>query len=411
MTDMPVSLPRRTLLAAFAAALAAARATEAVAAPVEPAPGVADAGRRYAKWFALAPGTERQWQVTEVGTDDYRALVRPRAPSKGGLLRVLVLYPRQSTAYDVAMSKVLDVFRAKDVAAEFAVINFRNDEQRGQFAIGVAATGKFDLILSMGSESTAWLWANYRNGRIPVVTLCSKDPVILGQVGGYDQGSNSNFAFTSLNIPIDVQMAYVTQLRPNLRNLAIVVDSNNVSAVETQAKPIRQYAEARGTRVLEVAVNDPATVRTELERSVEQTIAQMAKNDPTLDNSLFYITGSTIVFGEMATINARSSRVPILSAVPEVVRAGDDSATLSIGVSFESNAHLAAIYAVEIMNGHARAGDLRVGVVSPPDIAISFRKARDIGMHVPFGIFESANNVFDYDGRLVRSDVVVELAR
>lgn len=402
-------LGRRAVLAGLAAIAASPAA--AITPDALPAPTGADAPA-YASWFRIAPETERAWQVDAVPNDKFRAVVRLRKLNGArAAYRILVMYPRQSSAYDVAMSKILDVIEAKDLPTEFSVINYRNDEQRGQFAVGVAATGNFDLILSMGSESTAWLWANYRGGRIPIVTVCSKDPVILGQVASYEVGSGSNFAFTSLNIPIDVQMAYVAQLRPNLRNLAIMVDGNNVSAVETQSKPIIQYAEARGIRVFPITVQNPDTAQKELETAVRDTVTRMQKNDPGLDHSLFYITGSTIVFREIATINAQSGRVPVLSAVPEVVQAGDDSATLSIGVSFESNAHVAAIYAVNVMTRRAQAGNLKVGVISPPDIAISFRKARDIGMHIPFGIFESANNVFDYDGRLVRADDVVAMAR
>jgi len=41
--------------------------------------------------------------------------------------------------------------------------------------------------------------------------------------------------------------------------------------------------------------------------------------------------------------------------------------------------------------------------VSPPDIAISFLKAREIGLKVPFSFFETASFVYDYDGRAVRT--------
>jgi len=77
---------------------------------------------------------------------------------------------------------------------------------------------------------------------------------------------------------------------------------------------------------------------------------------------------------------------------------------MSIGISFESNAHLAAVYAVDILNDRVKAGALKVGVVSPPDIAISFRKARDIGMTVPLSLFEAAGTIYDYDGVAVRID-------
>jgi putative ABC transport system substrate-binding protein len=219
----------------------------------------------------------------------------------------------------------------------------------------------------------------------------------------YTSGSKSNFAFTSLNVPVDVQMAYVRELSPDLKNLAVLVDSKNVSAVQTQAEPIATYARQRGIQVIWGAVQNPAKAREELTQIVRDAVATMRKSDPDLSKSLLWVTGSTSVFLEIRTINENSDRVPVISVVPEIVRAGADTAVMAIGISFESNAHLAAIYGFDILQGRVKAGDLKVGVVSPPDIAISFLKAREIGLRVPFSFFESASFVYDYDGRPVRT--------
>ena len=44
-----------------------------------------------------------------------------------------------------------------------------------------------------------------------------------------------------------------------------------------------------------------------------------------------------------------------------------------------------------------------MGIVSPPDIAINFRKAQEIGLRIPFSFFESASFVYDYEGLRVRN--------
>ena len=268
-------------------------------------------------------------------------------------------------------------------------------------ALKVAERNGAELIFAMGSESTAWLYANFLDGKIPVISVCSKDPVLLGQTKDYDVGSGTNFAFTSLNMPVEVQMAYVLDFRPNLKNFAILVDSQNVSAVETQAKPIAAVAKQRGIQVLYLDVKNPENAKTELAELVSSAVTTMRKSDPSLDDSLFWITGSTSVFKEIATINASSDRVPVLSVVPENVKAGNDSAVMSIGISFESNAHLAAIYGADVLAGTRKAGELPVGIVSPPDIAINFRKVREIGLNIPFNFVESASKLYDYDGNEV----------
>ena len=316
--------------------------------------------------------------------------------------RVMVLYPRPSSAYDVAITKILNVFSDRGIEAEFTIFNFDRNSERGKIGVQLAKDSDVDLIFTMGSESTAWLWSEYKDGQIPVVSVTSKDPVMLGQTSDYNVGTRSNFAFTSLNMPVAAQLAYVLELKPQLKNLAILVDSKNVSAMQTQARPIAEAAIARGIRVLNLEVQEPEMAKEELAEMVPDAVAAMKKNDYNLENSIFWVTGSTSVFREVETINRHSDRVPVLSVVPEVVKEGGSSATLSIGISFESNAHLAAIYGLKVLEKEARVGDLKVGVVSPPDIAINFRKAREIGLKVPFRFFEGANYIFDYDGKAVR---------
>ncbi|MCA1951895.1 MAG: hypothetical protein LDL22_02550 [Hyphomicrobiales bacterium] len=408
------ALTRRSLLvSAGLAGLAVGPALGQAASPlrgeilaVAPAqPPVAPEREPYWAWFRYAPAILKTWSFIADPQDPNRVVARPlRLGLASPTRRVLVVYPRASSAYDVSITKILKVFEDKLLDAEVVAVNFRNEEARGRAAIAYAEREGFDLIMAMGSESTAWLWSNYRGGRLPVVSVCSKDPVVLGQTPSYDQGSGTNFAFTSLNMPMDVQMAYVQALKPRLRNIGVLVDSKNLSAVETQSKPVIDYAKKRGIRVLELAVTDPANAQAELARLVPAAAAQMQRNDPDLKNSLFWLTGSTSVFREIDTINQHAGRIPVISVVPEIVKEGDSTAAMSIGISFESNAHLAAVYAAEILTERARVDALKVGVVSPPDIAISFRKVRDIGMTVPLSMFEAAGTIYDYEGRAVRID-------
>jgi putative ABC transport system substrate-binding protein len=370
----------------------------------------AEAGDQSAsQWFRTGEGVDTAWEITTSPAKPMEVSIRRKGAERSGShRRVLVLYPRPSSAYDIAITKILHVFDGKELDVEFTVINFEMNDKRGIEALEFARKNKFDLIFAMGSESTAWLYDRYRDDRyggrsIPVVSVCAKDPVQLGQMPDYTSGSGTNFAFTSLNVPVEVQMAYVKELNPDLKNLAVLVDAKNVSAVQTQAQPIADYARQRGIQVIWGAVQDPAKAREELATIVRDAVQTMRKSDPELGKSLFWVTGSTSVFLEIRTINENSDRVPVVSVAPEVVRAGSDTAVIGIGISFESNAHLAAIYGSDILTGKAKAGDLKVGVVSPPDIAISFLKAREIGLRVPFSFFESATFVYDYDGKPVRT--------
>jgi putative tryptophan/tyrosine transport system substrate-binding protein len=357
------------------------------------------------EWFGLDMDVlneaSRAWRIAVAPGDKRRIEIR-RVTRNEQARRIFVFYPRRSSAYDTAISKILAVFADKNINAAMTVLNYENDDARGQAALDLAISQKAELIFAMGSESTAWLYKHFLNGPIPVVSVCSKDPVLLGQTAQYDAGSGTNFAYTSLNMPVDVQFAYILALLPEIKNIGVLVDATNVSAIETQAKPIADIAKRRGVQVLNLAVKDPKQAKEELAVLVAGAVTTMRKSDPNLSSSVFWITGSTSVFNEIGTINRYSDRVPVLSVVPDVVDGGDLSAVLSIGIGFESNAHLAAIYGSDILNSRRHPGEFPVGIVSPPDIAINLRVARHIGLRVPFQFIESAGIIYDYEGRLLR---------
>lgn len=380
------------LAAQIVAAVMVCLATSAAAAG-EPRP--------FDKWFRYSADIDTAWEVAGDTAAPMHVSIR-RKETTGPLKRILVLYPRPSSAYDTAITEILRTFAAKEINSHFTVINFELNAARGKAALQDAEKNQTDLIFAMGSESAAWMYDHYKGGALPVVTVCSKDPVQLGQMKDYDSGSGHNFAFTSLNVPVDVQMAYVRELRPDLKNLAVLVDSKNVSAVQTQAEPVAAYLKEKGVNVIWGAVQTPSKAREELAKIVPDAVSAMRKSDPDLSKSLFWITGSTSVFREIRTINQHADRVPVVSVVPEIVTTGSDTAVLAIGVSFESNARLAAIYGAQILNG-AKAASLKVGLVSPPDVAISFLKAREIGLRVPFGFFEIASLIYGYAGEPVRT--------
>jgi putative ABC transport system substrate-binding protein len=58
---------------------------------------------------------------------------------------------------------------------------------------------------------------------------------------------------------------------------------------------------------------------------------------------------------------------------------------------------------VRILKDEAQPGELPVGIVTPPDVAINFYIARKIGLKIPLSFFESAAFIYNYDGKLARA--------
>jgi putative ABC transport system substrate-binding protein len=355
-------------------------------------------------WLTVSETAMASWAMQpQPGHADWRLYTSKWAAGKAPNYRLLALVPKESQSYGVSLSKIMEVLAEKKIGAAITVVNFDRSAELGMAALGWSEANGIDLVFSIGSDTTAFVHQHYAGGRLPVVSAVSKDPVLMGQVASYEQGSGTNIAYTSLNMPMDTQIAYLRQVRPALKNIGVLYDKRNVSAVVTQVEPLAEAAESESFRVLHVAVDGDERAADDLKRELPAAIERMRENDPELAGSVFWITGSTAVYANIATINQYAASVPVISVLPNVVREGEDSAVLAIGVDERTNTHLATIYALEILEGRADPGRLPVGRVTPPDIAINFRVARRIGLRLPFSFFESATFVYDYDGKLVRS--------
>jgi putative ABC transport system substrate-binding protein len=365
-----------------------------------------EAGEHSIAWLTLTPDVLAHWH-TRIPADHPSVLyARPQWPLPTGqsVKTVLVLVSKKSSSYSLAASKLLEVLHAEDMYANvtIAFIDF-DKEAEGKAALHKAEADNVDVIFSIGSETADFMHQFYKGGKIPVVTSINKDPVPLGQMPNYHAGSGSNIATTSLNVPLDIQLSYVLELKPNLQNIGLMYHTHHRQVIITEVLPAQQEFQSRQLQVIDIAVDSPATSATELTRLMPQAIETMRRTDPELHNSIFWVTSATAVFDQIETISRHAGMVPVIGTVPNMVQQGDHSAVLAIGIDRRNNAHLASIYAVKILRGEAQPGQLKVGVVTPPDIAINFRIARKIGLKIPFRFFESAAFVYDHAGDMVRA--------
>jgi putative ABC transport system substrate-binding protein len=382
-------------------------ATPAPETSSQPAPSPENTEIPEIEWFQPMDEIVAGWTVRhDPGINPLLVSLVPRdtagatQPSK-----VLFLYTRTHIDFDKSVSTVLSTLSDQGLVVEAAVY-FAQDEIAGFEALAYAEEKDYDLIFSVGSSTTSFVYENYRGRPIPVVSVLSKDPVLLGQMPNYTDGSESNIAYTSVGIPVELQMNYFRELVPGLKNIAILYAEENSSVVVAQVEPLDEYAKTTGINLVHVAIlfqDDPEQARRDIEQKLPEAIEALWELDPEMTKSVLLVTSSGSITQQFETVNALSGTVPVVSLFPELVREGSVSAVLSVGVSFESNSILAGVYGAQILRGEAEPGRLPVGVITPPDIAISFAKAREIGLKVPFHFFESATFVYDPDGKLVRA--------
>jgi len=354
------------------------------------------------EWLKLSELAKKNWNTYFAEEDPAILYARPawkKKPEK----KILVIISKQSSSYSFASSVLLEVLFHEDISVKITFINFNKEEERGKAAISYAEDENFDLIFTMGSESATFIYKNYNGGKIPVVTCTNKDPVLLGYIKDYENGSGSNIAFTSLNVPLDIQMNYLTRLKPNLKNIGIMYDRTHNEVMATEVIPSKKEFAGLGIKISDIALQGNYNAKEELSIQIPLAVEEMKKNDPTLENSIFWMTSSTAVFSEMKTVTELTGNIPLIGSIPNIVTQGRHSAVLAIGIDRRNNAYLASLYAIKILRDKVKPGDLKVGIVSPPDVAVNFLVAKKIGLKIPFDFFESAAFIYDYQGKAVRS--------
>ncbi len=185
-------------------------------------------------WYNMSSEVSSQWRIVPDPYDELRFYLESKDTTlqKKNKKRIIVLFPKKSSAYDIGLNRILRVFYSKRVPAIFMAINFNGDEEAGKKALEHARNQKFDLLISMGSSSTSFVHNNFRNEKIPVVSSLSKDPVLLGQMANYEDGSKTNMAYTSVAVPLEIQIVYLKELKPELKNIGVLYGEKNKSAIK-----------------------------------------------------------------------------------------------------------------------------------------------------------------------------------
>ena len=365
----------------------------------------AQAGKDSIKWLKISEDVKKNWDITYSSDDPSVMFIKPDWPLRNDELSKVIysMVPKKSSSYSMATTKLLEILYSEGIRADITIYNFAKNEQKGIQVLKKAESASADIIFSMGSESAALVHKHYTGEKIPVVTCTNKDPVPLGQMKNYIEGSHTNIATTSLNVPLDIQLNYLFELVPGLVNIGLMYNKNHKQVMATEVRPAKKEFTKQNLKVIDVAVESRDSSRETLEQIMPEVIREMKKNDPELKKSIFWVTSSTAIFSQIETINKYSDIVPVVGSIPNVVKKGDNSAVLAIGIDRRNNAHLASIYAIKILRGEVKPGDLVVGIVTPPDIAINFRVAKKIGLKIPFRFFESAAFIYHYDGDTIRS--------
>ncbi|MDX2271932.1 MAG: ABC transporter substrate binding protein [Cyanobacteriota bacterium] len=354
------------------------------------------------EWLKLAEEINNDWLVQPIEENPATLVIAPKQGDLSKAKHILVPMGRRSSAFGTAITTSLNLFRSKELFVVLTIVNYNNIQEYGKALLEKSKSDQTDLIMPVGSIAADFVITEFAGETLPVVTNTAKDPVLMKQIDSYDRGSGTNIAFTTFSIPIETLKTYLLQLKPNLKNIGILYESFNESTVKTQVEPLVAEANLSGIQTLLYAVDDEDFSKETLIKLIPQALQDMSSSDPALSNSIFFVTGSASVFQEIETITNLSRNVVVVATLPDVVKEGSSSADLSIGVNIQSSAYVAALYVVDILSGQTKPGDLPVGYVTPPDVAINFLRTYQNQLKIPFDFFELASFIYDKTGQPVR---------
>jgi putative ABC transport system substrate-binding protein len=213
---------------------------------------------------------------------------------------------------------------------------------------------------------------------IPIVMVISTDPVAKGLVANLARpGGNVTGIMTVAETSLaGKRLELLREAVPRARRVAVLGAGSLASSA--------QLREARKAAVALHITLVPAEVRdADYDRAFATIVAERA-------DAVFVLTGPTIVRDRKQVVErAARHRLPVISALPELVEAGG---LMAYGGSVANSARRAAVYVDKILKG-ASPSALPVEQAATFELVINLSTARALNLTVPPSLRERADRV------------------
>jgi putative tryptophan/tyrosine transport system substrate-binding protein len=224
------------------------------------------------------------------------------------------------------------------------------------------------VIATAGLQPT--LAAKAATTTIPIAFLVGDDPVRLGIVTSFSRPSGN---MTGINIFTSElaakRMELLRELLPRAARVAVLANSANVAATETQLKEVDAAARAMG---LQIQIHNDNT-----SAEIDAAFETMSRERP----DAIYVTTTAFLNGRRVQLAqlAAFHRLPAIYGLRDYVEAGG---LMSYGPNIVDGYRQVGIYTGRILKG-AKPADLPVVQSSKFELVINAQTARMLGLTVP----------------------------
>jgi putative ABC transport system substrate-binding protein len=266
------------------------------------------------------------------------------------------------------------------VVGQNLAIEYRAADNQIERLPGLAAelvSRKVDLIVAAADPAARA--AKRATSTIPIVFVVGQDPVELGLVASLSRPSGNLTGLTTFTSELQSKrLDLLSELVPQAREIALLVNSKNTLNAEHQIGDVRQAARAKGLQVRLLMVNT--------ESEIDAVFVQ-------LQGEALVVSPSPFFSGQRNQLLALASRL----AIPAVYAWREDAVAgglMSYGPSVGAAYHDAGVDAGKILSG-AKPADLPVQQPTKFELVINMKTAKALGLTVPQTLLARADEVIE----------------
>jgi putative ABC transport system substrate-binding protein len=234
----------------------------------------------------------------------------------------------------------------------------------------------------VAASGPAALAAKAATATIPIVFELGNDPVAVGLVASLNRPGGNITGVTTLSVELgQKRLELLHELIPTATNIAVLVNPNNATPLETQSMDLQAAARSLGLQLHVLQAGS--------DRDLEAVFA-----------TLIQLRAGGLAIGGDAFLNTRSEQLAALAlrhGVPAIHQPRDFAAAgglMSYGSSTADAVRLAGVYTGKILAG-AKPADLPVLQAVKVELVINLKTARALGLTVPTALLVRANEVIE----------------
>ena len=237
-----------------------------------------------------------------------------------------------------------------------------------------------NVLVAVGGEPSAFA-AKAATSTVPIVFTVGGDPVKAGLVASLNRpGGNATGISLLTTAPESKRLGLLHEIVPKAAIIGVLINPKYADA-ENQAREVQNAAHSIGQRIQISKAGTDVELQSAFAAFIEQRIeALLVCADPFFDTRRDQI----IAF-------AAQSRLPAIYQFREYALAGG---LMSYGISLTEGYRQVGIYAGQILKG-AKPAELPIQQSIKFDFVINLKTAKALGLTVPFGLLNAADEVIE----------------